>query len=123
MEKKMKILNIVCCFIMGVLVLGCTVPYQPQYGRAKHNGKIYWSPINCTEIEIDENDSDIVHCMKDGNFTGVTLKPANPDDVALYMQEKQIEQNIREQNRRDAEYAQEQWRKAGEAWGKALGSR
>lgn len=79
-----KLVCIGAIALSSILTACSTTGYQ----TASHNGKYYWIPENCEQFNYNQYDTDTVYCIHKGVPTGVSLTPANPDDVYLYNQQQ-----------------------------------
>lgn len=77
--------------LIGIIFIlnGCS---SRGYFTAQHNGKMYWNPGTCDRYQYYYNDSDKLHCLKEGTKTGQILFPASAQQVQNYYAKQQLEQ-------------------------------
>ena len=75
-------------YIIGLLFLqGCSTSGMMT---ARHNGKKYWNPGNCSQFQYYKNNSDKIHCVTDGKLNGTVLEPVDQQQLQNYYREQEI---------------------------------
>ncbi len=81
---------IVCSVVLSFFLSGCATS---GFGTARHNGKLYYFPENCSQFRYSYSNPDELHCVGDnGQLTGVVLHPADAQQMANYKYQKEQEQ-------------------------------
>lgn len=72
------------------LIQGCSTSGMMT---ARHNGKKYWNPGNCSQYQYQQSNPDKIYCVSDGRPNGVVLEPVDQQQLQNYYREREIERN------------------------------
>lgn len=107
-------------FLFGLLVAtsllfsGCAS--SAGYRTANHNGKMYFFPENCTRYQYYYSDMDTIYCVDDkGAQTGLTLKPADAQQLANYERNQRASREALDSISRGLQDSAEQMRRNNES--------
>jgi len=72
--------------LLHIVLFGCS---SYGYKTAKHNGLLYNFPELCEKYKYLNSNPNRLHCIHDGELTGVKLYPASQSEISIYLEEKE----------------------------------
>lgn len=85
-----KSFGMICILLITVFLTGCS---SAGMMTARHNGKMYWNPGNCSSFTYSYSNPDVLKCSENGVATGFNLYPADQQQINNYRYQEENTQS------------------------------